>query len=115
MQAAAALYKKEVREELKGEKVKEAVETELTPESMTSFLPHKQHMPCLLPTQMAHYAREKITEKMEVTYLASHKSGSLNSPRSGQDTLKPITDNISLIKRFPLGENMDELLESELP
>ena len=64
-----------------------------------------------MPTQTAHYAREE-TEKIEV---ASYKSGSLNSPRSGQDTRKPIKNNRSLIERFPIGDDMDELLESKLP
>ena len=84
---------------------------ELTPKMRPSFLSDEQHIPCLLPTQTAHYAREE-TEKIEVR---SYKSGSLNSPRSGQDTLKAIKDNKSLIERFPIGDDMDELLEPKLP
>ena len=61
IQAAAVIYE-EVKAELKGEKVKEAMETEFTPELKASFLPKKQHVAYLSPTQTAHYAREKTTE-----------------------------------------------------
>ena len=115
MQAAATIYKKEVKKELKGEKVKEAVETDLTPELRPSFLPNEQHVPYLSPTQTAHYVREKTTEKIEVTYLTSHNPENLNSPRSGEDTLEPIKNNGSPIKRFPVGDNLDKLLESKIP
>ena len=91
------------------------METELTPELRPSFLPNEQHVSYLLPTQMAHYVREKTTEKIEVTYLMSHKPENLNSSRSGEDTLEPIMDNESLIKGFPVGDNMDELLQPKLP
>ena len=71
------IYKMEVKEELKGEKVKEAVETELTPELRPSFLPNEQqHVPYVSATQTTHYIREKITEKIEVTYLTSRESES---------------------------------------
>ena len=71
MQAAAAINEEEPKKELKGEKEKESVEIELTPKMMASFLPGKQHIPYLSPVQTAHYAREKTTEKIEVTYLTS--------------------------------------------
>ena len=86
LEAAAAIDEEELKEEPKGEKQKESVETERTPGMMASFLPGKQHVPYLSPTQTAHYAKEKPNEHDEVTYeptLMSHKPESLNRPRPG--------------------------------
>ena len=100
MQAAAVIYEEEVKRELKEEKMQEARKIGFTPESITSFL----------PTQTAHYATEKITEKIEIT--VSHRPESLQSSRG--DALQTTIKNGSLIERFPVGDDVNELLQYEL-
>ena len=107
MEAAAAIDEEEPKEEIKGEKEKESVETkenEPTPEMMLLVsllpgkLPGKQHVPYSSPTQLAHYARVKLNEYNEVAYpdgpiLKSHKPESLNHLPSEEDPLEHIMDN----------------------
>ena len=75
-------------------------------------MPKKQHVAYLSPTQTAHYAREKTTEKIEIMYLMGHRPESLKISR--EDTLETTIESRSPVKRFPVEDNVNKLLESEL-
>ena len=107
LEAATTIDEEEPKEEPKGEKQKESVETvenEPTPEMMLLIallpgkLPSKQCVPYSSPTQLAHYARVKLNEYNEVAYpdgpiLKNHKPESLNRPHPGEDPHECIMDN----------------------
>ena len=92
------------------------METEVTPEVKASSLPSNQHVPYFLPTQTAHYAREKPKENNEVTYLSSHKPvlESLSNPCPGEDTLKYIMDNAVELDTLYKSKNSLRKVESRM-
>ena len=111
MQAAAVINEEEPKKELKGQKEKESVEIELTPEMMASFLPGKQQVPYFSPPQVAHYAGIKPKEYNEV---ATHKPDSLNRLHPEENHLQNVMKKAAQLDALYKLKNSLKEIESRM-